>query len=116
MGVVYAGHSEPPGTVLQLRSLHQPAGYRRSRRQSSQPRPRDLLQVLRATARGCYRVTEQTVVRAGFGISYEPFTNNQYALNFPVRQNQGTNQSPNGFALPTFSNGLVGVFPNGFPA
>src|SRR3954471_6690775 len=63
-----------------------------------------------------YRVTEQTVVRAGFGISYEPFTNNQYAFNFPVRQNQGTNQSPNGFALPTFSNGLVGVFPNGFPA
>jgi hypothetical protein len=63
-----------------------------------------------------YRVTEQTVVRAGFGISYEPFTNNQYAFNFPVRQNQGTNQSPNTFALPTFSNGLLGVFPNGFPA
>jgi hypothetical protein len=62
-----------------------------------------------------YRVTEQTVVRAGFGISYEPFTNNQYAFNFPVRQNQGTSQL-NSFGLPTFSNGLLGVFPNGFPA
>src|SRR4051812_4937930 len=62
-----------------------------------------------------YRVNEKTVVRAGFGISYEPFTNNQYAFNFPVRQNQGTSQI-NSFALPTFSNGLLGVFPNGFPA
>jgi hypothetical protein len=62
-----------------------------------------------------YRATEQTVVRAGFGISYEPFTNNQYAFNFPERQNQGTSQI-NNFALPTFSNGLLGVFPNGFPA
>src|SRR5215813_1788837 len=63
-----------------------------------------------------YRLSEKTVVRAGFGISYQPFTNNQYAFNFPVRQNQGTNQSPNGFALPTFSNGVVGFFSNGFPA
>jgi len=62
-----------------------------------------------------YRVSEKTVVRTGFGISYEPFTNNQYAFNFPVRQNQGTSQL-NSFALPTFSNGLLGVFPNGFPA
>ena len=62
-----------------------------------------------------YRVTEKTVVRAGFGISYEPFTNNQYAFNFPIRQNQGTNQI-NNFALPTFANGLAANFPNGFPA
>ena len=62
-----------------------------------------------------YRLSEKTVVRSGFGISYEPFTNNQYAFNFPVRQNQGTNQI-NSFALPTFANGLVGSFPNGFPA
>lgn len=65
-----------------------------------------------------YRVSEQTVVRAGFGISYEPFTNNQYAFNFPVRQNQGTNQT-NSFALPTFTTPtgtLAGTFFNGFPA
>lgn len=61
-----------------------------------------------------YRVTEKTVIRAGFGMSYEPFTNNQYAFNFPVRQNQGTSQT-NSFALPTFSNGLLAIFPNGFP-
>ena len=62
-----------------------------------------------------YRLSEKTVVRAGFGISYEPFTNNQYAFNFPVRQNQGTNQT-NNFAFPTFTNGLLGSFSNGFPA
>jgi outer membrane receptor protein involved in Fe transport len=62
-----------------------------------------------------YRATEKTVIRAGFGMSYEPFTNNQYAFNFPIRQNQGTTQLPNGFALPTF-NGLAATFANGFPA
>jgi len=62
-----------------------------------------------------YRLSEQTVLRAGFGISYEPFTNNQYAFNFPVRQNQGTNQT-NNFAIPTFSNGLLGSFATGFPS
>src|SRR5581483_9117881 len=61
-----------------------------------------------------YRLSEETVIRAGFGISYEPFTNNQYAFNFPERQNQGTNQT-NNFAFPTFSNGLLGSFANGFP-
>src|SRR6185312_9058151 len=62
-----------------------------------------------------YRLGEQTVIRAGFGISYEPFTNNQYAFNFPVRQNQGTNQAGS-FALPTWSNGTLATFANGFPA
>ena len=65
-----------------------------------------------------YRISEQTVVRAGFGISYEPFTNNQYAFNFPVRQNEGSNQSPNTFALPTFttpSGTMAATFFNGFP-
>jgi len=44
-----------------------------------------------------YRLTEQTVIRSGFGISYEPFSNNAYAFNFPIRQNQDFTQ-PNGFA------------------
>ncbi|HEV3315519.1 MAG TPA: TonB-dependent receptor, partial [Candidatus Angelobacter sp.] len=43
-----------------------------------------------------YRLTENTVVRAGFGISYEPFPNNNYAFNFPVRQANGFPQ-PNSF-------------------
>src|SRR5947209_4379908 len=61
-----------------------------------------------------YRMTDNTVIRGGFGISYEPFTNNQYAFNFPIRQNQGSTQT-NGFALPTIG-GLPATFANGFPA
>jgi hypothetical protein len=34
-----------------------------------------------------YRLTEKTVVRGGFGISYTPFEDNTYAYNFPVRAN-----------------------------
>jgi len=47
-----------------------------------------------------YRPLENTVVRAGFGISYEPFSNNSYAFNYPVRQAQGFPQ-PNSFAPAT---------------
>ncbi len=47
-----------------------------------------------------YRLTENTVVRAGFGVSYEPFPNNSYAFNFPVRQANGFPQ-PNSFAPAT---------------
>ena len=34
-----------------------------------------------------YRLTEKTVIRAGFGISYTPFEDNTYAYNYPVRAN-----------------------------
>src|SRR6202044_182406 len=34
-----------------------------------------------------YRVTNSTVVRAGFGMSYTPFPDNSYAYNYPVRAN-----------------------------
>jgi hypothetical protein len=34
-----------------------------------------------------YRVSEKTVVRAGFGISYTPFMDNTYAYNYPIRSN-----------------------------
>jgi len=34
-----------------------------------------------------WRPLPQTVVRAGFGISYTPFQDNVYAFNYPVRQN-----------------------------
>ncbi len=36
-----------------------------------------------------YRVSEDTVVRGGFGISYTPFEDNTYAYNYPVRANNG---------------------------
>jgi hypothetical protein len=61
-----------------------------------------------------YRLTEETVFRGGFGISYEPFTNNQYAFNFPIRQNQDSKQA-NSFALPTL-NGQTATMAAGFPA
>jgi len=34
-----------------------------------------------------YRATPRTVVRGGFGISHTPFQDNNYAFNYPVRQN-----------------------------
>src|SRR5215813_5583819 len=56
-----------------------------------------------------YRLQENTVVRAGFGISYEPFPNNSYAFNFPVRQANGFPQ-PNSFA-PATTNMAAGFPP-----
>ena len=32
-----------------------------------------------------YRLTEKTVVRAGFGVSYVPFIDNTYAYNYPIK-------------------------------
>jgi hypothetical protein len=62
-----------------------------------------------------YRLTEKTVFRGGFGISYEPFSNNQYAWNYPVRQANGTNQATS-FALPTWTSGQIATMALGFPA
>jgi outer membrane receptor protein involved in Fe transport len=61
-----------------------------------------------------YRFTDQTVFRGGFGISYEPFTNNAYAFNFPIRQNQDSKQG-NSFVLPQL-NGKIANMATGFPA
>ena len=44
-----------------------------------------------------YRVTERSVLRAGYGISTIPFPDNSYAFNFPVKQNNDFN-APNTFA------------------
>ncbi len=69
-----------------------------------------------------YRFSEQTVIRAGFGISYEPFTNNNYGFNnFPVRQNNEY-PNPNGFAPACLVStspcpaGSFATLANGFPA
>jgi len=48
-----------------------------------------------------YRFKENTVFRGGFGVSYEPFPDNQYAFNFPVRQAFGSTQG-NSFAPACF--------------
>ncbi len=44
-----------------------------------------------------YRAGSKAVARAGFGISNTPFQDNNYAFNYPVRQNVSYNQ-PNSYA------------------
>ena len=61
-----------------------------------------------------YRFTEKTVLRGAFGMSYAPFTNNQYAFNYPLRSNQDSTQA-NSFALPTLQNGPANMA-TGIPA
>jgi Carboxypeptidase regulatory-like domain/TonB dependent receptor len=61
-----------------------------------------------------YRLNEQTVLRSAFGISYAPFTNNQYAFNYPLRSNQDSSQA-NGNALPTLQGGPANMA-TGIPA
>src|SRR6266436_4410036 len=61
-----------------------------------------------------YRLTEQTVLRGAFGISYAPFTNNQYAFNYPLRSNQDSSQA-NGNALPVLQGGPANMA-TGIPA
>jgi len=62
-----------------------------------------------------YRFTEQFVLRGGFGISYEPFPNNQYAWNYPVRQANGTNQTTT-ISLPQWPSSQIASMSFGFPA
>ena len=56
-----------------------------------------------------YRATNSTVVRGGFGISYESFPDNQYAFNSPVRQNNA--YLPQGAT--SFGYNAVAILPNG---
>ena len=63
-----------------------------------------------------YRATEQTVVRAGFGISYTPFEDNTYAYNFPVRSNNSYQQN-NSYQPAVLGDGVTpATFQAGFPA
>jgi hypothetical protein len=55
-----------------------------------------------------YRINEMTVIRGGYGASIIPFPDNQYAFNFPVKQNNQFNP-PNSFAP-------AGSMAAGFPA
>jgi hypothetical protein len=61
-----------------------------------------------------YRLSEKTVIRTGFGISYAPFPDNTYAYNFPVKQNNA--YEPNCSICPAvLPNGQIASFQAGFP-
>jgi hypothetical protein len=55
-----------------------------------------------------YRINEKMVLRAGYGVSIMPFPDNQWAFNFPVKQNNQFSP-PNSFAP-------AGRMADGFPA
>jgi hypothetical protein len=62
-----------------------------------------------------YRVSEATVVRGGFGISYTPYEDNTYAYNYPVRANNSFQQL-NSYTPALLASGLPFTFEGGFPA
>jgi hypothetical protein len=63
-----------------------------------------------------YRISEKTVVRAGFGISYVPFTDNNYAYNYPVRANNSYNPVGNGYGPAVLADNVTpATFQAGFP-
>jgi hypothetical protein len=64
-----------------------------------------------------YRMTDSTVIRSGFGISYTPFPDNTYAYNYPVRANNAYNPVGNGFGPAVLADGVTpATFQAGFPA
>ena len=65
-----------------------------------------------------YRVTEDTVVRGGFGISYTPFPDNTYAYNYPIRANNSYQPvGTSSFTPAVLADGVtVATFQAGFPA
>jgi len=62
-----------------------------------------------------YQLTSKDVVRAGYGISYEPFVDNTYAYDFPVKQNNAFS-SLSGFGPALLPDGTPSTFAKGFPA
>jgi len=62
-----------------------------------------------------YRATEQTVVRAGFGVSYVPFVDNSYAYNYPIKTSTYYNNTPTYGAALNPAGGVVN-FATGIPA
>jgi hypothetical protein len=65
-----------------------------------------------------YRVTDDTVVRGGFGISYTPYPDNNYAYNYPVRANNSYGLvGTSNFTPAVLADGVtVASFQAGFPA
>jgi hypothetical protein len=62
-----------------------------------------------------YRATEQTVVRAGFGVSYVPFVDNSYAYNYPIKTSTFYTYTPTYGAALNPAGGVVN-FATGIPA
>jgi hypothetical protein len=63
-----------------------------------------------------YRLTEKTVIRAGFGISYTPFGDNTYAYNYPVRSNNAYGTVGNGYGPAVLADQVSpATFQAGFP-
>ena len=62
-----------------------------------------------------YRLTEKTVIRSGFGMSYTPFPDNTYAYNYPVRSNNFYNNVGDGYATTLLPSGQAATFQQGFP-
>ncbi len=63
-----------------------------------------------------YRLTEKTVIRGGFGISYTPFPDNTYAYNYPIRANNQFDPAISTYGPATLPDGRVATFQTGFPA
>lgn len=61
-----------------------------------------------------YRISDKNVIRGGFGISYEPFEDNTYAYDFPVKQNNAFNDVSS-FGPAILPNGTPATFAQGFP-
>jgi hypothetical protein len=62
-----------------------------------------------------YRLDEKTVIRSGFGISYNPFSDNNYAYNYPVRANNFYTNVGDGYAAALLPSGQPATFQQGFP-
>ncbi len=65
-----------------------------------------------------YRVTDNTVIRGGFGISYTPYPDNNYAYNYPIRANNSYGLSGSSPYTPAvLGDGVTTAsFQAGFPA
>lgn len=65
-----------------------------------------------------YRLSDNTVFRGGFGISYQPYPDNTYAYNYPIRANNSYQpNSTSAFAPAVLGDGVtVATFQAGFPA
>lgn len=61
-----------------------------------------------------YRLSDKNVIRGGFGISYEPFEDNTYAYDFPVKQNNAFNNLSS-FGPAILATGQPATFAQGFP-
>ena len=65
-----------------------------------------------------YRLSDDTVLRTGFGISYTPFPDNTYAYNYPIRANNSYQPAGGSSYTPAvLADGVtVATFQAGFPA